>query len=382
HEDTVVSLLIQHPVQGNPKEFFILDEFEGADFHHEHFDHENVSSTLFLSYVLFRHGNRTPDSVQEMYPNDPYLIETYYPTGLGQLTNAGKIREFNIGTSLRQRYSRFLSELYLPEEVEAFSTDYSRTKASLQLVLAGLFPPQGPQLWNPSVLWQPVPYRYAPRGRDSLLMGGLCPTYLQLYQEMEESIEMRSKFMKHHTFFEYISRHSGLEVSTFRHIYNLYFGLSTEEEWGFSLPDWTQPIWPRKVTAVAIHEYYVQMANDRMWKLASGHLLRKILHDTETKIAQLSKGCKIHLYSAHENNVVQLLILLGVFWPHIPCYGAHVILEVHHIEEEFGIKVFYQNWEVEHPELLQIPGCDVFCPLDQFRELFSKYMPEDDECGY
>uniref|UniRef100_A0AAR5QGY8 acid phosphatase n=1 Tax=Dendroctonus ponderosae TaxID=77166 RepID=A0AAR5QGY8_DENPD len=257
----------------NPKEFFILDEFEGADFHHEHFDHENVSSTLFLSYVLFRHGNRTPDSVQEMYPNDPYLIETYYPTGLGQLTN---------------------------------------------------------------VL-------------------GFQPSALQ---------------------------HSGLEVSTFRHIYNLYFGLSTEEEWGFSLPDWTQPIWPRKVTAVAIHEYYVQMANDRMWKLASGHLLRKILHDTETKIAQLSKGCKIHLYSAHENNVVQLLILLGVFWPHIPCYGAHVILEVHHIEEEFGIKVFYQNWEVEHPELLQIPGCDVFCPLDQFRELFSKYMPEDDECGY
>ncbi|ENN82556.1 hypothetical protein YQE_01073, partial [Dendroctonus ponderosae] len=249
--------------------------------------HLQVASLHWPLLQLFRHGNRTPDSVQEMYPNDPYLIETYYPTGLGQLTNAGKIREFNIGTSLRQRYSRFLSEL-----------------------------------------------------------------------------------------------HSGLEVSTFRHIYNLYFGLSTEEEWGFSLPDWTQPIWPRKVTAVAIHEYYVQMANDRMWKLASGHLLRKILHDTETKIAQLSKGCKIHLYSAHENNVVQLLILLGVFWPHIPCYGAHVILEVHHIEEEFGIKVFYQNWEVEHPELLQIPGCDVFCPLDQFRELFSKYMPEDDECGY
>lgn len=38
---------------------------------------------------IFRHGEKTPDRLSS-YPNDPYLNETYYPYGLGQLTKVQK----------------------------------------------------------------------------------------------------------------------------------------------------------------------------------------------------------------------------------------------------------------------------------------------------
>lgn len=44
----------------------------------------NAFSTL---WQLFRHGNRTPNGPEEVYPKDPYLNETYFPVGFGKLTN-------------------------------------------------------------------------------------------------------------------------------------------------------------------------------------------------------------------------------------------------------------------------------------------------------
>ncbi|XP_066147759.1 venom acid phosphatase Acph-1-like [Euwallacea fornicatus] len=333
--------------------------------------------TLILSHVLFRHGNRTPDSYQEMYPEDPYLNNSFYPYGLGQLTNAGKLREFTIGTTLRQRYNSFLSDMFVPEEVDATTTDYNRTKASLQLVLAGLFPPNEEQMWNRNLMWQPVPYNYAPRNQDRILNAVLCPNFLNMYRKVQESWEMRSHFKKFRKVFNYVSRFSGLNVTTFQDIYNLYFGLSTEEEFGLILPDWTQNVWPQMITDIAIREYSVIMAKPDMRRVASGYFLRKIIEDSKSKIYGKGDPRKIYLYSAHENNIAQFLILLDVFRPHVPNYGAHVIVEVHKVDGVFGVMVFYQNWENSEPELLQIRGCGEFCPFEEFVRIMEKYVPEN-----
>lgn len=36
---------------------------------------------------LFRHGNRTPDAVPNLYVTDPYKNHDYYPYGKGELKN-------------------------------------------------------------------------------------------------------------------------------------------------------------------------------------------------------------------------------------------------------------------------------------------------------
>nr|CAI5844104.1 unnamed protein product [Callosobruchus analis] len=344
--------------------------------------HEDESSSLVHIHVLFRHGNRTADSQAELYPNDPYLNYTYFPHGLGQLTNAGKRREFAIGEALRRRYDDFLGKYYYPEIVEAISTDYNRTKMSLQLVLAGLFPPRSDDIFN-GLVWQPVPFNYLPRPEDTLLLGVLCPRYLELYEDHYNSNKVKSQMRKHRRTFDYISRNSGLNVTRYQDIYQLFFGLSTESEFGLKLPQWLNTVWPDTIIDLAIQEYYVSMGTTNLRKMAAGYLLNKILDDAKRIIENRAKLCrKIHLYSAHENNVAQLLIALGIFEPHIPNYGAYLIMELHRINGEYGYKIFYENWTGGGPKLMKMPKCGAFCPLEKFKSLVDEHLPLNDNlCG-
>uniref|UniRef100_V5I8W2 acid phosphatase n=2 Tax=Anoplophora glabripennis TaxID=217634 RepID=V5I8W2_ANOGL len=253
---------------------------------------------------------------------------------------------------------------------------------SLQLVLAGLFPPQEDSMWKDGLYWQPVPYNYHQRHQDKVLLGTLCPKYLELYDEVSNSAEMLEEFAKFKETFDYISEHTGLKVTRFYDVYNLYFGISTEEEWGFQLPEWTETVWPETITTLAIKDYFVAMARTEMRKMATGYFLNKVLEDTKAKIfSSLQPGRKMHLYSAHENNIAELLISLGVFEPHVPNYGAYVILEIHRVDNVYGVMIFYENYDGDGPRRLKMPECEVFCPLDKFMTLVQDYIPPDDLCG-
>ncbi|KAL6417074.1 hypothetical protein ACFW04_013003 [Cataglyphis niger] len=80
-------------------------------------------------YLVFRHGNRPDNNGYEMFPTDPHINYTFFPIGLGQLTNQGKKCEYELGQVLRSRYKDFLGDFL----------DYDRTKMSLQLILTALF---------------------------------------------------------------------------------------------------------------------------------------------------------------------------------------------------------------------------------------------------
>lgn len=84
------------------------------------------------------------------------------------------MREFKIGKMLRERYDDFFGSTYLPEAVYARSTEITRAKMSLQLVLAGLFPPVGQQNWNSNLAWQPVDTLYDPLDADLMFTPQSC----------------------------------------------------------------------------------------------------------------------------------------------------------------------------------------------------------------
>lgn len=108
----------------------------------------------------------------------------------------------------------------------------------------------------------------------------------------------------------------------------------------------------------------------------------QIIEDTKHRVLSSAKNRKkMYLYSAHENNIAELLMSLGVFQPHVPNYGAYVALEVHEIDNVFGIKIYYENYLNGGIQLLRIPGCTEFCPLDQFIEYTNELMPSNDLCG-
>lgn len=143
-------------------------------------------------------------------------------------------------------------------------------------------------------VWQPVPFNYMPRPDDrvselkyciiistdtghcfsfiwlhtnfllqffhlQVLLGVLCPNYLDLYDKYCKSAKMQAKFRVFQQTFDYVSRHSGLNVQKFQEIYQLYFGISTESEYGLTLPSWLDSVWPDTIIKLSIEEYYVSM---------------------------------------------------------------------------------------------------------------------------
>lgn len=69
----------------------------------------------------------------------------------------GKKREYNIGKMLHERYGDFLGQLK-NDDVYAYRTDYERTKMSLQLVLAALYPSNDETSRNFS--WASIPLHW------------------------------------------------------------------------------------------------------------------------------------------------------------------------------------------------------------------------------
>lgn len=85
------------------------------------------------------------------------------------------MREYLIGKMLRERYDKFLGDVYHPNDVYARSTDIDRTKVSLQLVLSALYPPNSKQTWNENLQWLPIPANYMPEKVDNLMKPDFSP---------------------------------------------------------------------------------------------------------------------------------------------------------------------------------------------------------------
>lgn len=67
---------------------------------------------------------------------------------------------YSLGKFLRQRYDKLLGPYYTNKIMEVVSTQYTRTRVSASLVLAGLWPPVGRQIWNEDLPWMPIPVDY------------------------------------------------------------------------------------------------------------------------------------------------------------------------------------------------------------------------------
>lgn len=147
-----------------------------------------------------------------IYPTDPYDL-SYWPGPLGALTVRGMQQHFALGKWIRNRYGNcLLSEQYTANEIYIRSTDVDRAIQSAQANLAGLYAPLGNQIWNPDLLWQPIPVHSVPAADDWLVLGTTCPLYTQATNNLDTTPE----FIKIHNdsvpMINYIMKHSGLVI--------------------------------------------------------------------------------------------------------------------------------------------------------------------------
>lgn len=333
---------------------------------------------------LFRHGDRTPDP--PTYPNDPYSNFSYDPVGWGGLTPNGKRTEYRIGKFLRRRYGAWLGP-YRSNLLAARTTDWPRTKDSMSLVLAGLFPPAEDDVWAEGAdklgdLWMPIASESVPRSEDNLLyMWDVpCPEHDKAFKEVLSSQSFQKQFRggSHAPIVSYLEKYSGAKINVPEDVYNIYQALLAQQGWNLTLPSWTEDVFPDKMKPLAALYFEADTWNRKMQRLRAGPLVKRIIrHSVAKSRGLLRPNRQMYLYAAHDNNVAALLMALRVWEPGtMPPYGVAVIFELRRRAGQVGIQMYLRNstsMEDLHP--LTMPDCEHFCPVHRFVQLTADVTP-------
>lgn len=343
--------------------------------------------TLLSVHVLYRHGERTP---VDPYPNDPYKDPNLWPVGFGQLTNNGKRMQYELGQFLRKRYQNFLSRKYNETEIYVRSTDYDRTLMSAMSNLAGLYPPVQDQIWNPDIMWQPIPVHTVSKDEDNILVDlAKCEKYDLLHDQLMASKEFQDLFEEYEWVFKYCTKMSGRNVTNLVQADFLADTLFIEESKNLTLPDWTRRVYPQPLGMLQELMFKVSTWTPEMARLRAGPLIKKIWEHLESVASQYQEnssfnGYKMIMYSGHDLTQAYLLNALGAFDPPIFLpYASCLLLELFHntVSDEFEIRMLFRNETQSGP--FEIPICgQEFCSLAWFDNYTTNIRPGDwsEEC--
>ncbi|XP_011267548.2 venom acid phosphatase Acph-1 [Camponotus floridanus] len=342
----------------------------------------SVQPELKLINVIFRHGDRTPDNNgYELFPTDPYLNYSFFPTGLGQLTNNGKKREYELGQALRSRYEDFLGNLYLPKLVVGHSSDYDRTKMSLQLVLAALFPPTDRrQQWNADLNWQPIPVTYVSRIDDNFYLSDECPKFLDEYGRILNLPEIKKEMSRFKNIMSKLTELTGKKIEKPLDLYYLYHTFVAESSMNLTLPEWAYDYFPDgPLFDTIVLSYNIASYTSLIRKLYAGPMIRAIFNNMITEKNPIPSNTKLYLYSGHESNIAAMLHAFKLYKPHVPEYSSAVILELLEQNKQYYVKFLYYRGIPPIFDELQIPGCEMLCPFDKFSYLIQDLIPSDED---
>ncbi|CAK9816396.1 Venom acid phosphatase Acph-1 [Anthophora quadrimaculata] len=346
-----------------------------------YFQVANTEFCVELVQVLFRHGERTPRE-KEMWPTDTRDVSVFEPWGLAQLTNVGKMREYQIGKMLRHRYDKFLGDIYHPSDVYAFSTDHDRTKMSLQLVLAGLYHPAPSQTWNKNLSWIPIPIYYMPEKVDDLFKPDFSPMYIQAMKETREAEGILKKVSPYKDLFKFLSEKTGINVTKTHQPYEIYNHISALKSMNIPIPEWcTEEVYEKLKNIVKL-EYEIRSYTPLMKRLNGGVIIKKFIDNIKVN-EERDTPRKIYLYSGHEVNIAAVVRALNLTEPELPPYGCAIIVEK--LRDQAGkvyIRTLFWSGVTEELKIYKIPGCDEVCPLDKYKDIVKDLIPSEEEVNH
>ncbi|KAG5877250.1 hypothetical protein JTB14_019628 [Gonioctena quinquepunctata] len=323
------------------------------------------SDDNLLSVVqIFRHGQRTP--IQH-YTNDPFSDSSYWPVSTGQLTNGGKQQHQALGQFTRQRYNGWLPEKYTNTHFYAQTTDIDRTHMSAQSNLLGLYPPEGDDIWNENVLWQPIPVHPSDENITSTIY--YCT---DLTNELSKVLNYDPFYVnldkEHQELYSYLTNNTGDNITAVSTAWTVYDTLSIEEEFGYTLPNWSKSVYPeplKTLTAYALKSYAF---NKKLARLSAGTFLNAVVEQFELILSN-STTKKYQMYSAHDTNLAIILQSLGAYNDVPPYFANSIYFELRESSSTPYINIFYKN--KDELEQITVEGCQFDCTLADFKALLS-----------
>uniref|UniRef100_A0A9J8D0J7 Lysosomal acid phosphatase n=1 Tax=Cyprinus carpio carpio TaxID=630221 RepID=A0A9J8D0J7_CYPCA len=301
------------------------------------------------------------------------------------VTVEGMKQHFELGQFLKKRYTGFLSEDYDRHEIFIRSTDVDRTLMSAEANLAGMFPPNGSEEFNPDLKWQPIPVHTVPVDKEKLLSFPLedCPRYTQLMNETEKTDIFLNMTETYKELIEMVRNKTGLEKANIETIWSFYDTLFCEAKHGMRPPDWVTPSVMETLKMLKNFGFQILFGiykRKEKCRLQGGLLLDQIIKNLSNAAAPDSKQeVKMMVYSAHDTTVVALQEALNVFNGLQPPYASCHLIELHQEENGmFTVEMFYRNdTNVSEPYPVSLPGCSQRCPLQDFMNLTREVIPQD-----
>ncbi|XP_051172509.1 venom acid phosphatase Acph-1-like isoform X2 [Leptopilina boulardi] len=296
------------------------------------------------------------------------------------MTNKGKLRSYKFGELLRLMYNEFLGTTYIEDEIYARSTNFERTKMTLQLVLAGLYPPNELQKWKNNLNWQPIPINYVPEGQDILLNRVyICNSSKEEHNKVLQLPEVKKKLKSYENLTQNLTQLTGINITTTRDIFTLYCDLICLKFMDFELPSWVNEYLDNsQFLEAALTRLEILNYNKRLQRINSGPLVQKIMKDMSDAVNNKKKE-KIFLYSSHDINIYGLLAALNLVEPHAPEFSSAVIIELLQLNNNYFVKILHYLGVPHEIRELQIPNCTSPCPLDNFLYSILDIFPSDDE---
>ncbi|KAF5302424.1 hypothetical protein FQR65_LT08513 [Abscondita terminalis] len=330
--------------------------------------------------LVFRHGDRTNDKMT-LYPKDPYFNYSYYPYGHGQLTNVGLVIYVLILNSIFRLEKKDYST-YTPDILYATSTAVCRTKTSLLMLLAGLFPPASTSLeWGSHLNWSPIPFTYNEQ-ITHVPPFMFCREYQQLYKSYLQSDKMQEKLKEYVKWFPYLTYHTGFKSTSYLNLVTVYYHLKIQDELGMKMPLWSFPLHPHILKNATIDIFHSFSATKELKRLYGGKFMKNLVNIMMQKVngTLTPSNRKLFLYSGHDLNVLSTLYAFNTDCIYkIPSYGACVLLELHkNKKNDYFVKIFYDDYELDEIKQLHIKGCGKDCPFDKLISLISENFPTDE----
>ncbi|KAM6958255.1 lysosomal acid phosphatase [Tautogolabrus adspersus] len=330
--------------------------------------------------VLFRHGDRSP---VKAYPTDPYQ-ESAWPQGFGQLSQEGMRQHFNLGQFFRKRYDGFLNESYERHEISVRSTDYDRTLMSAESNLAGLYPPSGQQVFRPDLVWQPIPVHTVPQSEEKLLSFPRmdCPRYQLLMNETEQTEEFLNITTTYQGFIEFVRNKTGLNKTNVESVWSVYDTLFCESRHNKTAPDWVTPEVMQKLRILKDFAFKIMFGihkHQEKSRLQGGVLLGEIVKNiSKMAVPDPKHKLKLMMLSAHDTTVAALQSSLNVYNGRQPPYASCHIFELYKDENgSASVFMLYRNDSTVEPYPVQLPGCALYCPLEDFVRITKPSISDD-----
>ncbi|CAG9534345.1 unnamed protein product [Cercopithifilaria johnstoni] len=186
--------------------------------------------------VIFgmRHGN--------CYPGK-FLLEnsrTWGFEGVNELTQFGKREGFGFGKELREFVGSLVGNNYIRNEVAFYTSSANRCQMTLQVVMAGFYPPDTFAEWNHALEWSPVPYTID----DSMLRTYSLPNCSIIEQAWEPIIhdnlpELVQITAENAQLLEHIATHTGWNKSI-QSASNLAGNILEMNLYNTTFPDWIE----------------------------------------------------------------------------------------------------------------------------------------------